>query len=78
MKLEEELSSMAVLKFSQGKAGLIEDNKTFDFKELVFLKYLKVIVGLKGQFKHSTSDFTWITKPSYIKEARFFQNHSDF
>ena len=63
---------MAVLKLSQGKAGLIKDNKTVDFKELLPLKYFKVLVDLRSQFKYSTSDFTWITKPSCIKK------HSDF
>ena len=35
------------MKFSQGKAGLIKDNKTVDFKVLVPLKYFKVLVPLK-------------------------------
>ena len=49
MKLEEEQSSkyVADLKFSQGKADLIQDNKTVDFKVLVPLKYFKVLVLLK-------------------------------
>ena len=73
---------MADLKFSQGKAGLIRDNKTVDFKVLVPLryfkvlvplKYFKVLVGLRSQFKYSG-----ITKPSCIKKARHFKKHSDF
>ena len=76
---------MADLKFSQGKAGLIKDNKTVDFKVLVplkyfkvlvSLKYFKVLVGLRSQFKYS--DFTGITKPSCIKKTRLFKKHSDF
>ena len=69
------------MKFSQGKAGLIHDHKTDDFKVLVpvkyfkvlvLLKYFKVLVGLRSQSKYSTSDFTGIKKRSCIK------NHSDF
>ena len=58
--------------------GLIKDNKTVDFKVLVPLKYFKVLVGLRSQFKYSTSDFIGITKPSCIKKARLFKKHSDF
>ena len=45
---------------------------------MVPLKYFKVLVGLRSQFKYSTSDFTGITKPSCIKKARLFKKHSDF
>ena len=61
-----------------GKVGLIYDNKTVDFKVLVLLKYFKVLVGLRSQFKYSTLDFTGITKPSCSKTARLFKKHSDF
>ena len=50
---------MADLQFSQGKAGLIQGNKTVDFKVLVPLKYFKVLVLFK-YFKvvvGSTSQF---------------------
>ena len=66
------------MKFSQRKGGLIKDNKTVDFKILVPLKYLKVLVGLRSQFRYSTSDFTVITKPLSIKKARLFKKHPDF
>ena len=75
------------MKFHQGKAGLIKDNKTVDFKVLVPLKYFKVLVplkyfkvlvGLRSQFKYSTSDFTGITKSSCNKKARLFKKQSDF
>ena len=59
------------MKLSQGKEGLMKDNKTVDLKILL-------LVGLRSQFKYSTSDFTVITKPSYIKKARLFKKHSDF
>ena len=43
------------------------------------MKYFTVLVGLRSQFKYSTSDFiTGITKPSCIKKARLFKKHSDF
>ena len=58
---------MADLKLSQGKAGLIKDKKTVDFKVLLPLKLFKVLVGLRSQFQYSTSNFTGITKPSCIK-----------
>ena len=36
------------------------------------------IVGLRSQFKYSTSDLTGITNPSCIKKARLFKKPSDF
>ena len=57
---------------------MIKENKNVDLKILVPLKFFKVLVGLRSQFKYSTSDFTVITKPSYIKKARLFKKHSDF
>ena len=68
---------MADLKFSQGKAGWVKTIKRLISKVLVPLKYFKVLVGLRSQFKCSTSDFTGITKPSCIKKARLFKKYSE-
>ena len=53
---------------------------------IIFLKgycvLVRVEIILRSQFKHSTSNFTGISKSTRIKKARLrgspFQEHSDF
>ena len=47
-------------------------------KHLTHKKAEGKVVGLRSQFKYSTSDFTGITKPSCTKKASLFKKHSDF
>ena len=61
-----------------GESGLIKDNKTDDFKVLVPLKYFKVLVGLRSQFKYSTSNSTGITNPLCIKKNSDFWPYKAF
>ena len=60
LKPEEDLPKDA-LKFFKGTSTL-----KFSVKVLVPLKY----ANLRSQFKYSTSDFTGISNPSCIKNAR--------